>query len=268
MAAIDTTIVRGFAMTPGGQIHYAECGSGRPVVLLHQSPRSWREFEFVLPLVGAEFRAIAMDTLGFGDSYRPQDESSIQLFARGVIDLLDALHIERASLVGHHTGAVVAVEVAAFAPERVDALVLSSMPYVGPAEREMRKTRRPIDLVQPKPDGSHLQELWNRRAGFYPENRPDLLTRLVVDGLRVIDRVEDGHLAVSAYKMEERLPMVRAQVLILEGSADPFSFPEMGKLVAALPGSRTVVIEGGMVPLPEQCPLEFAHAVVEFLSNP
>jgi pimeloyl-ACP methyl ester carboxylesterase len=268
MAAVETTIFRAYTTTPGGQIHYVECGAGQPVILLHQSPRSWREFEFVLPLVGTEFRAIAMDTLGFGDSYRSQRQYSVELFAGGVIDLMDSLQIERASLVGHHTGGVVAVEVAAFAPERVNRLVLSCMPYVGPAEREMRKTRPPIDLVEPKLDGSHLQELWNRRSSYYPAGRPDLLARFVADAVRVMDRIEDGHSACSVYHMEERLPLVRARALVLEGSGDPFSFPEMGRIVAALPGCKTAVIEGGGVPLPEQCPEEFTSAVVDFLSTP
>lgn len=266
MGTTGSNVSRAFAQTPSGQIHYVECGSGKPVIMLHQSPRSWREYEFVLPRVGESFRAIAMDTIGFGESYRPTGPYSIQLFAQGVIDLMDALDLERASLVGHHTGAVVAVEVAASAPARVDRLVLSSMPYVGPSEREMRKTRAPIDLVHTTPDGTHLTELWNRRIDFYPPDRPDLIGRLVTDGLKVIDRVEDGHRAVSLYRMEERLPLVKAKVLILEASGDPFSFPEMERLVAAIPGCATAVIEGGMVPLPEQCPEEFSSTVVAFLS--
>lgn len=262
-----TELTRAYVATPRGQIHYVECGSGRPVLLIHQTPRSWREYEFVLPLLGASFRAIAMDTVGYGDSYRPERPFSIRRFADGVIQFLDALGIPRASLVGHHTGGVVAVEVAASRPERVDNLVLSCMPYVGPVERLERRSRPPIDLVRPRADGSHLQELWNKRVRYYPPDRPDLIARLVADGMRVLDPIEDGHNAITAYPMEERLSLVQAAVLILEGSADPFSYPDMERLAAALPGCRTYVVEGAGVPLPEQCPAEFARAVVEFLSS-
>jgi hypothetical protein len=44
-------IRRNFADTPRGQIHYAAAGNGRPVVLLHQTPRSWDEYKEVLPII-------------------------------------------------------------------------------------------------------------------------------------------------------------------------------------------------------------------------
>ena len=63
-------IRRAFADLSVGQVHYAECGAAPapPVLLLHQSPRSWTEYREVLPLLGQRYRAIAMDTVGFGDS--------------------------------------------------------------------------------------------------------------------------------------------------------------------------------------------------------
>ena len=163
------TIRRGYADTPEGQIHYAVAGQGKPVLLLHQTPRSWDEYRDVLPILGRKYRAIAMDTIGFGDSYRLKGEASIEVLARGVIQLMDALSIRQASIVGHHTGGVIAVEVAAAYPDRVEKLILSSTPYVDAEDRERRKTRPPIDEVEEKPDGSHLTELWQRRMPFYPK---------------------------------------------------------------------------------------------------
>jgi len=63
-------IHRAYADTSDGQIHYAEAGQGKPVLLLHQTPRSWDEYRDVLPILSMKYRAIAMDTVGFGDSYR------------------------------------------------------------------------------------------------------------------------------------------------------------------------------------------------------
>jgi len=266
-AQTGTRVTRAFAATPGGQIHYAECGRGFPVLLLHQTPRSWDEYRDVLPILGERFRAVAMDTIGFGDSYRIVGSHSIEAYAWGVLDLMDALNISRATLMGHHTGGVVAIEVAAAAPERVERLVLSSTPYVGPTERDMRKTRLPIDQVTPRPDGSHLTELWQKRTGFYPDGRLDLLTRFVIDALRVLDMVENGHLAVSAYRMEERLPLVRAKTLVMAGSEDQFALPHVEDLRKRLPGSDVTIIEGGKVPMIDQLPQQVAAAVLDFLCN-
>ena len=261
----ETVVRRGFVDTPEGQIHYAMAGQGKPVLLLHQTPRSWDEYRDVLLILGKKYRAIAMDTIGFGDSYRPKKRESIELYAQGVIDFLDAMSIDRTSLVGHHTGGVIAVEVAASHPERVDRLVLSSTPYVDAEERKRRKHRPPIDAVKIKEDGSHLAELWQRRMSFYPKNRPDLLTRLVIDALKVGERIEEGHLAVGAYQMEEKTPLIQAPTLVIAGTEDPFSFPKMEPLAKSIKDSRTATIKGGMVPMVDQMPEAFATVVMVFL---
>jgi pimeloyl-ACP methyl ester carboxylesterase len=264
---MEITIRRGFVDTPHGQIHYATAGQGDPVLLLNQTPRSWDEYRDVLPIIGANRRAIAMDTIGFGDSYKPEEEGSIEDYARGVIFFLDGLGIKRTSIVGHHTGGVIAVEVAATHPERVDKLVLSSTPYVNAEDRERKEDRPPIDEVQFKEDGSHLKELWQRRVGFYPENRPDLLLRYVVDALKAGEGMENGHRAVSRYRMEEKTPLIEAATLVMAGAGDPFSYPRMGLLARNIKGSETAVIEGGMVPMVDQMPEEFAKVVFAFLNK-
>jgi 2-hydroxy-6-oxonona-2,4-dienedioate hydrolase len=149
-------------------------------------------------------RVLAMDTLGFGAS-PPLAEHSIEAYAAGALALLDALGIERVALLGHHTGGVVALELAACAPDRVERLVLSSTPWTDAAFRRRREGHPPIDLVEVAEDGSHLTELWQRRQGFYPPGRPDLLTRFVRDALVLGPDVERGHRAVGAYRMEERV---------------------------------------------------------------
>ena len=56
---------------PAGVMHVAQAGTGAPIVLLHQTPRSWDEFRDVVPILGERFHAIAIDTIGFGDSSTP-----------------------------------------------------------------------------------------------------------------------------------------------------------------------------------------------------
>jgi pimeloyl-ACP methyl ester carboxylesterase len=260
-------IRRGFVETPEGQIHCAMAGHGDPVLFLHQTPRSWDEYREVLPIIGQKYWAIAVDTIGFGDSYKPEREGSIEEYARGVIGFLDAMSLDRVSIVGHHTGGVIAVEVAASYPDRVHKLVLSSTPYVDAEDRDRRKPRPPIDEVEFKEDGSHLAELWQKRRRFYPKNRPDLLVRFVVDALKVGDRVEEGHRAVGKYKMEDKVGLIKAPTLVLAGTEDPFSFPRMTPLSESIGESKTAVIKGGMVPMVDQMPEEFSRVVLQFLDN-
>ncbi|WP_306317162.1 MULTISPECIES: alpha/beta fold hydrolase [unclassified Streptomyces] len=258
---------RGYADTPFGQIHYVEEGRGEPVLLLHQTPRSWDEYRDVLPLLGEHRRAIAMDTLGFGASARPQQAWSIELFADGVVALCDAIGLPRVSLVGHHTGGVVALDVAARLPERVTALVLSGVPYVDAERRRRVASRPPIDQVDARADGGHLLELWRGRESYYPADRPDLKARLVRDALTVLDRVEEGHEAVNAYRMEERVGQVLAPTLILCGALDTFSRPDMTHLKNRIPGARSALLPETGVPSVDHRPEQFARAVAEFLTE-
>jgi pimeloyl-ACP methyl ester carboxylesterase len=259
------SIHRGYVDTSFGQVHYAACGTGAPVLLLHQTPRSWDEYREVLPLLGRTRRAIAMDTIGFGGSARLA-RHTVETYAAAALEFLDGLGLAATAVVGHHTGGVIALELAARAPARVTRLVLSSTPYLDAAARAKRRDRPPIDLVRTRPDGTHLTELWRRRQGFYPPDRPDLLTRFVRDALVLGDDVERGHEAVGRYRMEDRIGLVRCPVLCLGASADPYAFPDLRPLAAGIAAAQIAVIDGGMVPLLEQRPDEVVDVISRFLA--
>ncbi|MFE5165315.1 alpha/beta fold hydrolase [Streptomyces sp. NPDC056697] len=249
-----------------GQLHYVECGEGEPVLLLHQTPRSWTEYRDVLPLVGAAHRAIAMDTVGYGASAKPAADQSIEMFADGVEDLVAGLGLESFHLVGHHTGGVIAVEVAARLGARVRSLVLSATPFITPGKRARAAWKRPVDWVQPEPDGSHLMELWNRRRHFYEPGQEAALNRFMADAVRVLDRAEDGHIAVRLFAMDERLPRITAPATVICGQYDDPSMPSFEPMVNALSATGHIVPEAG-VPFPEQRPEEFARLVLEAVAS-
>lgn len=259
-------ITRRFVDVPAGTIHCAMAGSGQPVLLLHQTPRSWDEFRDVLPLLGRHFRAIAMDTIGFGDSSKPTlGRDSIEDWAAVAMSLADALDIERLAVVGHHTGAVIAAELAAAYPQRIEAAVLSAAPLVDADFRARHALPSPIDNVPRQSDGSHLGELWRRRQPWYPAGDIDLLERFIIDALKAGPRAADGHATVARYLMETRLPLIRCPVLVLAPSADPHAYPVARSVAECIVGSRYVELDGGMVPLPDQMPERFAALVTDFL---
>jgi pimeloyl-ACP methyl ester carboxylesterase len=260
-------VERRFVQTPRACIHVAIAGQGEPLLLLHQTPRSWDEFRDALPLLGRRYRAIAMDTVGFGDSEAlPAGEDSIESWASCAFDLLDALGIDRIVPVGHHTGAAIAVEMAATRPERVRALILSASPYVDAARRAAPK-KKVIDEVSASGDGAHLLALWNMRQPDYPADNTDLLERFIVDALKAGRLAAEGHRVVGRYVMETRLPLIRCPTLVISPAADRHAHPVSGKVAAAIAGASLVEIPGGMVPFPDQMPGAFAEAVTGFLDR-
>jgi pimeloyl-ACP methyl ester carboxylesterase len=121
-----------------------DVGEGNPVVLLHGFPDSSHLWRRQLPaLVDAGLRVIAPDLRGFGESERPAQVEDFALghSVRDVLAVLDALELERAHVVGHDFGAVVAWLVAAFAPERVERLVAMSVGHPGAARHRSIEQR-------------------------------------------------------------------------------------------------------------------------------
>jgi pimeloyl-ACP methyl ester carboxylesterase len=268
MSTIHPRIERHFVQTKRARIHVATIGSGEPLLLLHQTPRSWDEFRDALPLLGERYRAIAMDTFGFGDSDPlPEGEASIESWAACAFDLLDVLGIGSAAVAGHHTGAAIAIEMAAVCPERVRALVLSASPYVDAARRAAFLTKKIIDETIPYGDGRHLLELWQMRQSFYPPGDSNLLERFVIDALKAGRMAAEGHRVVNRYQMETRLPLVRCPTLVIAPTADPHAHPVASKVAGAIKGASLVEVEGGMVPFPDQMPGAFTAATLRFLDS-
>lgn len=256
-----------YVNTALGQIHVTEVGAGPAVLLLHQTPRSWTEYRRVLPLLGRSRRAIALDTLGFGNSTRPTAEYSIEIFADAVDAVAEALGLDSFDLVGHHTGGVVAIEVAARDNSPVRRLVLSGTAYSDEQRARRMAEHGPIDLVEASADGSHLVELWNRRRHFYSDDDIESLNAFVVDALRGLTRVEDGHRAVHAFRAAPRLARIRADALVICGADDVYGMPDVPKLAAALGCASSIIPDAG-VALPEERPTEFSEVIESFLAAP
>lgn len=116
----------------GVRLHVAEQGEGPLVLLLHGFPECWyswrHQFE---PLATAGYRVVAPDQRGYARSDCPDgvDEYTIMHLAGDVIGLLDAYGAQRAVLVGHDWGALVAWQTALLRPDRIAGVAGLSVPY-------------------------------------------------------------------------------------------------------------------------------------------
>jgi pimeloyl-ACP methyl ester carboxylesterase len=123
----------------GVRLHYVRRGGGVPVLLLHGWPGFWYDWRRIISNLADAADVIAPDLRGFGLSPTPEgpaiQTSAPDSHARDLIALLDALKIERALVVGHDIGAVVAQELALTVPRRVARLVLFNPPYAGIGQR-------------------------------------------------------------------------------------------------------------------------------------
>lgn len=108
--------------------NYHDVGEGQPVLMLHGSGpgvSAWANWRLVLPELSRRARVIAPDMVGFGFTERPAGiVYGMDVWVRHAIDLLDALSIARADIVGNSFGGGLALALAIRHPERVRRLVL------------------------------------------------------------------------------------------------------------------------------------------------
>lgn len=109
-------------------------GSGDAVVLLHGFPELAYSWRHQMPaLADAGYRAISFDQRGYGGSSKPNDvsEYTVEHLAGDVVGLMDRLGIDRATIVGHDWGSIVAWTTAITYPDRVKQVVSINVPYRG-----------------------------------------------------------------------------------------------------------------------------------------
>jgi len=123
----------------GARLHVAEAGDGDApaVLLLHGFPQHWYAWRGVIGPLARERHVIALDFRGFGWSEATAGGYSTAARVRDVLGVMDELGIDRADIVGHDWGALVAFHLALEHPGRVDRLVSISMVHLWPLQRHL-----------------------------------------------------------------------------------------------------------------------------------
>ncbi len=245
----------------GVRTHVRQAGRGRPLLVLHPEFGAdlWSPYHDDL---AARFRVIAPDHPGFGKSDRPDWLDHVDDLVFHYLDLLDALAIERVSIVGTSLGGWIAAAFAVAHPERLDRLVLAA-----PAGIKVDGVERfdvfanPIEEIL-----RHLFHDQTRVAQIIPaEYGPDVLVRAYREFTTL------ARLAWNPYlydrKLQERLPRVTTPTLIVWGENDDFLPPAHGEAMAALLPYATLKMLpecGHLAPLEQSA--TFSRLALDFLT--
>ena len=165
------------------QLHYLTAGQGPAVVLLHgytQTSRMWRP---IIPVLAEKFTVIAPDLPGIGDSAIPADGLDMKTSAVRIHALTRSLGIQRAEVVGHDIGLMVAYAYAAQFPAEVEKLVVMDaflpgvdgweVVYNNPAIWHFRfNGPTPEALVQGR-ERIYFEHFWNNFAADKTRSIPE-----------------------------------------------------------------------------------------------
>jgi 3-oxoadipate enol-lactonase len=226
-----------------------------PAVLLGGSLGSTTAMwdEQVGPL-SERLRVVRFDLRGHGDSPAPPGPYSVQKLAEDVLELLDALAIERCCYCGVSLGGMVGQWLAAHAPERIDRLVVcASSPRLPPAAQwtERARTVREAGTVEVVADA--VVERWLTPA--FARAQPQLRGRLRA---MIATSDPEGYAscceAIAGVDLREDLGLIASPTLVICGAQDPVAPPQghgetiaagvqHGRLVALSPGAHLVSVE-------------------------
>ena len=262
------TIERGFLKLREGQVHYRTTGTvggihGRVLWMIHASPSSSVQLVPLMQALGEGRRVIAPDTLGNGDSVRPEPpDPDATYYADATLRAMDAFALREVDVYGSHTGAHIAIEVAITAPQRVRRLVLDGIGMFD-ADTKARLLDRYAPRVNIDVVGSQIHWAWHfvrDQAWFFPyferdadHNRglgapsPQALHTTTVEVLKAIDTYHLAYHAAFAHRDRERLPLISAPTLVIADKTDPLR-AGVTEAAALVPGARSEILAGESTP--------------------
>jgi non-heme chloroperoxidase len=226
-------------LASGPQVHYAAQGDpdGDPIVFLHGYTDSWFSFSRLLPLLPTRYRAFAFDQRGHGNSERPDCCYEVADLVADAVGFLDAVGVERATVVGHSGGSFTARRVAETHPERVARLVLigSAVTPLKDVTRELQAAVHTLEDPVPAEFAREFQaanvylplpEAFFEQAVAESLKLPAQIWKSALDGLLAVDDAED-------------LGKITAPTLLIWGERDGFfSREEVEGLAAVIPDAR------------------------------
>lgn len=201
------------------ELYYVEKGNGIPLILLHGNGGNSTYFEKQLEYFSKEYRVIAVDTRGHGQSPRGRAPFTIRQFAEDLKLFMDRMGIEKAHLLGFSDGGNVALCFALKYPERIDKLILNGANLN--AKGVKRSVQLPIEI------GYCIAKMFANKsaeAGRHAE-----MLGLMVNEPNI---------------KEEQLKQMTVPTLVIAGTRDMIKESHIRKMYENLPNARLAVIEG------------------------
>lgn len=244
----------------GLETFYQQEGQGDSVVLLHGWGASSQSLAGVVACLAPHFQVMTVDLPGFGWSQGPPAAWGVADYADHVRQLLDAVRIPKAALLGHSFGGRIAIRLASSHPERVDRLILVASAGVRPTRgpryyarvATFKALRRVLTLPGLAGPGSRLLSRWQAKVGSRDYLAAGALRPTFV---KVVN--ED---------LTPALALIQAPTLLLWGDQDhEVRRPAVDVMAAQIPGAHLTVFAGaGHFPF-QDAPEHFCQSVREFL---
>jgi 3-oxoadipate enol-lactonase len=261
----------GFAPANGTRLYCEVAGTGSPVVLLHPGQGGLVLWDPQFEQFARHHRVIRYDARGFGRSDKPPRPFTFYDDLRAV---LDALHVQRAGLVGLSLGGRTMLDFALAYPSRVACLVLVNPGISGYQFTGLDRYADDIRAATQREDADAFVEIQMRMWFDGPSRAPEQVDRAVRGKAAAIlreqaerNRQRGGGAEFTELGAASRLGEIHAPTLIVESALDQPDIHAICDLLATgIAGAERVRIEGAAHLVNLEKPNEFAAAVLPFLA--
>ncbi|MFC5406581.1 alpha/beta fold hydrolase [Cohnella soli] len=252
----------------GVRIAYRIEGSaGKPVLMLANSiATTMNMWDGQLAELSQYFRVLRYDYRGHGNSDTPDGPYSFDRLGRDVIELIDALQLDRVHFLGLSLGGVVGQWLAIHAPERIDRLILSNTSsYLGPPEQWESLI---VSALQPENLPGFADMFINN---WFPSHMLESENALVASFREMVLTTRPQGLAgawaaIRDMDMRRTASLINSPTLVIAGQYNTVTLPGHGELIAdTVPNAKFVLLPAVHLSNVEFQD-EFLRVVIEFLS--
>lgn len=251
------------------RIHFEESGSGDTILCLHGLGSCAQDWLLQVPVFAEEFRVIAPDLRGHGQTDKPNGRVTVAQLTADVIGLLDTLNVTCAHVVGLSLGGCVAQQMALDWPARVRSLTLvntfARFDPGTPGNAIPLAIRMGILGVLGLPAQARFVA-----ARLFPKPGQEQLRALAAERLAANDRATYYRLlsAVRAFDVTRRLDEIACPTLVIAGDRDT-TVPLRAKrlLASRIPGARFELIADSGHATPVDQPGVFNSLVIRFVQS-
>lgn len=213
------------------------------VVFLHGYADSWRSFERVIQAFPPNYRCLAVDLRGHGDSSKPERHYALKDFVEDMRLVLESLGIGSFTLVGHSMGSFIAQLFAATYPEKIENLVLVSSACKAVGNQILAEIHDDIMKLQDPVDESFISEF---QAPSLPVPQ-EFMQTIIAESKKIPARIwKMVFKELQAMDNSDLLCRIQAKTLVLWGEKDAiFTRDDQELLTSKIATSRFIAYDAG-----------------------
>ncbi|BAZ49783.1 hypothetical protein NIES4103_23950 [Nostoc sp. NIES-4103] len=232
---LESRVEHGYADSNGVKIHYASLGQGPLLVMIHGFPDHWYTWHYQMEFLASDYQVVAIDLRGYNLSDKPKGAENYDLrsLVGDVVAVIRHLGKDKAIIVGHDWGGMVAWQFAMHVPAMTEKLIILNLPHPCGLVRELAHN------PQQQQNSQYARDFQQEKA--YESLTPEMLSNWVTEATvteavkqKYIQALQRSDIQAMLHYYQQNYPRepyvedtsllikVQAPVLLIHGLKDEY----------------------------------------------